>query len=441
MKYLTFSDEKSNKFWAAIELTDGKILAQYGKKNSHGTIVTYSETKKLNSLVSSKLKKGYIETEPVMVSIFRMCDVERLATWNNINNKKQKKKMNKKDNNNNAKKVKKIKNANKKETEIIIQFIQNEFKNDNYDYDYLRREDYLTIADIKQVNAGQIDIKIIVPQDYESSEMLTQEILQKEYHYGEEDYVLDGRPYGWFYGENDSDYAVTGGGADFYIKASKSLYHHIKKIKGERDSRPEEIQELEKVEKDISQMESMINTYKGRIKELEKSIFEEKKKKDNLSKIIRVKKRGFNPDGYRGKVWDSAVKFVQNQLGYDEYLASAWIRPISGKVKKGESQHEWAYFEPCNRGNGGMGMSMVGINSWENPHQGCSLTREGILGLFNTDDETLLKKMNLRFDKMEKLQEKDDEYSYEEYEEILYDTIDKLMDSLGFEKINRLRGE
>ena len=497
-KFLTLKNETSDKFWTSCVIPGtGKIISNYGKVDKKGTFSANDYKTEENALkhfqfsLKTKTKKGYAENSNVPSdSIYNFESSHLIEKWNAVEkNKKAKKekkdmktktsqKKNTKDKKKNTEDKKKervcgncgkcghnkrtctevdlkckeklnvgnYEVASEKETEIIIQFIQNEFTNDNYYYDYLRDEDYLTIGDIKQVNAGQIDIKIIVPQDYESSEMLTQATIRANYYYGDEDFACDDLPYGYFSGEKDTDQAVTGGGDDFYIKASKDLYKHIKKIKHEKDSRPEEEQELEKLDKDIAEKVLMLKNYKELIQRLEKDLVKKRKRKKNLSRILKRKSQA---DSYRGKAWDSAVKFVQNQLGYDEYLASAWIRPISGKVKKGESQHEWAYFEPCNRGDGGMGMSKVGTadclywrrNSWDNnPNlmvRQCSLTRDGILGLFHPNDKTTLRKANLCFDKMEKLQEKDDEYSYEEYEEILYDTIDMLLDSVGFEKIER----
>ena len=111
MAYLTFNNEKTNKFWAAKELEDGKILAQYGKINSNGVFTNYLKTKKLDSLISSKIKKGYTKQEEVpSISLFRMSEVERLAMWNNINNKKMNKKKTKTMNN-----EKKTTNNSKKE--------------------------------------------------------------------------------------------------------------------------------------------------------------------------------------------------------------------------------------------------------------------------------------------------------------------------------------
>ena len=331
--FLKFRDEKSSKYWAATTLEDGRILVQYGKIGHKlgtystyfkGTYSTYNNTKKIDTLINSKIKKGYkiITNETCDLLSMSPSDIE--AKWNEIHNKKQK--------NKNKKKLTKKKST-----------------------------------------------KTISPK---------------------------------------------------------------KSIPNNDGPTIEESQQLEKLDKNIAEKQLMISKLKLKIKDmaneiaiLELKMSDDLENKKILTRIIR--RRPLNSNGYNGKAWDSAVKFVKKELESDEYLASAWIRPIKG-AKKGDVQHEWAYFEPCNRGNGGMGCSIVGIHAWENdPKRSstCSLNRKGILELFHTNDSSTLKYINSKFDKMDILLKKDDEESYEEYEEILYDTIDTLLDFIGFEKV------
>jgi predicted DNA-binding WGR domain protein len=89
MVYLTLKNTKSNKFWAARELSDGKIIAQYGKLNTKGIFATYKETKSLGSLIDSKMKKGYTTETFDSLPLFNMKEAELLSKWNELNIKKQ----------------------------------------------------------------------------------------------------------------------------------------------------------------------------------------------------------------------------------------------------------------------------------------------------------------------------------------------------------------
>jgi len=68
MKYFVFSNEKSNKFWG-VEVDDITLTTHFGRIGTDGqsSIKTFDSSekaqKKAESLIRSKLKKGYVERD------------------------------------------------------------------------------------------------------------------------------------------------------------------------------------------------------------------------------------------------------------------------------------------------------------------------------------------------------------------------------------------
>ncbi|EMG09400.1 WGR domain protein [Leptospira interrogans serovar Grippotyphosa str. LT2186] len=71
--YLTFQDDKSDKFWQ-IEVSENSFTVTYGKTGTSGQtqIKTFDDKeiclKEAKKLLSEKLKKGYVETDPPISS-------------------------------------------------------------------------------------------------------------------------------------------------------------------------------------------------------------------------------------------------------------------------------------------------------------------------------------------------------------------------------------
>ncbi|EMM95573.1 WGR domain protein [Leptospira interrogans serovar Zanoni str. LT2156] len=71
--YLTFQDDKSDKFWQ-IEVSENSFTVTYGKTGTSGQtqIKTFDDKeiclKEAKKLISEKLKKGYVETDPPISS-------------------------------------------------------------------------------------------------------------------------------------------------------------------------------------------------------------------------------------------------------------------------------------------------------------------------------------------------------------------------------------
>jgi len=196
MTYLTFQDDKSKKFWAVREFDDGKILAQYGKQNSKGIFATYKETKKLEKLVQSKIKKGYNIGENKSLKLFNMTQDEIKSKWEEINSKKKVKKENTTEKNKNNNNESDISTDNEQTLEMLQNlgprtFLRDENKRNArfvniaeeitpyYKYDGIIRADYEYVAYLLDLQKNELPLPVEKPTGRSRFERDKHDIAEK----------------------------------------------------------------------------------------------------------------------------------------------------------------------------------------------------------------------------------------------------------------------
>ena len=206
-----------------------------------------------------------------------------------------------------------------------------------------------------------------------------------------------------------------------------------------RRSRKRSESQLAKLTRQIKEKEKALNNLLQRVKKVTNDLNIIRTKKSEYEKKLRRKKEG-KISGYSGTAWNNAVKWLESNVTDDDYLESVWLKP---NAKKG---YEYAVYEPANRGCGYVGRGPIGMDYYDDKFAGEGLERNKILKLFPTKNAKILKKFNKIFDEhdkklglSERLLEMDkDGESEEKYDEarlLLSETINYLVNAVGFESI------
>jgi len=144
-----------------------------------------------------------------------------------------------------------------------------------------------------------------------------------------------------------------------------------------------------------------------------------------LTKKTKVNNKKKNP--YSGYRWNSALDWVEQNK--HEYIWLMGLKYIPN-AKVGETQYEFAYYEPSNRGDAYCGRGLVGMRLIDcEEDMTKSVEREELLELFPISNTTKFDKLYNQYDQY------NTEEDYDLREEKLIEIIKHLFEEDGFRLI------
>ena len=126
---------------------------------------------------------------------------------------------------------------------------------------------------------------------------------------------------------------------------------------------------------------------------------------------------------YSGYFWESALKWANSNR--HDYITIMGLKFIPNS-KKGESQYEFAYFEPSNRCDAYVGRGIVGIKLYDHHDTTKDVSLEELKKLFPIRHTRMLEKIYKRYSS---------EQEYDEKEELLWALIKYIFIRSGFKII------